>query len=700
MKSMRIVRLATIGCLILFAAVSTSAQTSEVCGNPANAVVAENCLPGSSDWIVESPDPSLSAFVFPPSVNVGEPVNLYIASGGVPVDVDIYRLGYYGGAGGRLITQQPAQPIPAQPACNEALYDTGLVSCLNWAPIEQQTDSAWVSGIYVAHIARPDTGGENLAVFVVRDDARGADLLFQQSNHTFQAYNNFGGKSVYDYNSGWDAGYCNTVSENPRAVSVSLARPYTSGGTNNVFDTEYPLLRWLEQQGYDVSYATDWDTDRWGEPENDNLLLRHSVYMSAGHDEYWTEAMRDAVAEARDAGVHLAFFSANTIYWRVRLEADPWMGTPDSVMTVYKTIEDGVPDPSGHPTTTFRDPVIDDPENALIGTMYIGDNSGLFFPVRVSGEFASDPIYRHTDLQELAPDTYVDIGDDIVGWEWQAIVDNSLTPVNLDVLARSPVVGFLLIDAGNSSNGTSGQAYAETTRYIAESGAQVFSTGTILWGRGLGAHGTEPVPVDPYVQQVTVNVLADMGLPPGSPAADVVLDGEDRVVTSAVHPVRQIGDAEPPVVLSLSVDTSGGLLNSGRTATFRWTTDRPTRGQVWLGPASGNTYEEAAESREFAADHEVQYDGLVPGTTYYVRIASMDEQNGQSLSDETTFATPPNLIHTLGAPLLRGWRSLGCFTEDYPIVTVAGALLLTAAVVVGAAWLVLRRRKPREQSNF
>ncbi len=678
--------------LCLLGALPATAQAAEPCASPANSVVAENCLPGSGQWFVEPVDYSINAFVFPPSVNTGEPIPLYFDAGGRAVLISVFRLGYYGGAGARLVEERVVDSLPAQPPCQQQLYSTGIVSCLNWSPVVFGSGERWVSGVYYARVQRRDTGGANAAVFVVRDDERGAPLLFQQSSNTFQAYNNFGGKSVYDVNSGWSAGYCNTVSQNPRAASVSLARPLGGDEYNNPIFAEYALLRWLEQQGYDMSYATNWDTHRWGRADGDNDLLNHWVFLSAGHDEYWSQEMSDAVVQARDAGVHLAFFSANTMYWRVRFEADPWTGTPDSVMTVYKTAEDGIADPSGHATSTFRSSVVGDPENALIGTMYTGDNDALFFPLRVSGPYAADRLYRHTDLQALGANEFVNIGADVIGWEWGAIVDNSLTPAGLDVLAVTPVVGFLMQDEGNADSGTAAIAQTQVTRYVAGSGAQVFSTGTILWGRGLGAHGAQAAPVDAYLQQMTYNALADMGLEPESPVPELILDGQIGVVSSATHPVRTSEGLTAPSLVEFNANTQAGLLASGRQVTFRWSTDRPTLGQVWLGPASGNTPVPAGESVEsLTTEHQAVFEGLLPGVTYYVRVASVDADYNFSLSDEMTFTTPPNVIHAVGAPLLREWRSLECFTVDYPWVTAGGAGIVMVAVMGGIGWSILRR---------
>lgn len=129
--------------------------------------------------------------------------------------------------------------------------------------------------------------------------------------------------------------------------------------------------------------------------------------------------MHDAILAARDAGVNLAFFSSNVSYWRIRFEDNALTGQTERIMVSYKTAQSGLPDPSGNPTTTWRDPNgVNDPENGLIGQMYIGDNGTLFFPIRVSAEQVKDPIYRNTGLQSIPANSVVNLGEQHVGWEW------------------------------------------------------------------------------------------------------------------------------------------------------------------------------------------------------------------------------------------------------------------------------------------
>ena len=396
------------------------------------------------------------------------------------------------------------------------------MSCSNWSISKQlEISNDWVTGVYIAKLTRQDTQGENYITFVVRDDSRKTDVYFQLSVNTYQAYNYYGNKSLY---TSLSPDYCLTDAGAPRAVKVSFNRPDNKVGyqQNAYFWTDYPMVNWMEEQGYDIAYFTDIDTHNSGKPGNPNKLLDHKVFMSVGHDEYWTQEMRDAVIAARDGGVHLAFFSSNVSYWKVRLEPDPWSGEPDRVIVTYKTTESGQVDPSGVPTTTWRDPEgANSPENALVGIQYIGDNDVVYFPIRVTAGQAKDLLYRNTGLQEMPQGTYVDIGKHLVGWEWDAVVDNGLTPNNLTVLASSPVYGGILLDYGRTY--TYGNAEANVTRYIADSGAIVFASGTNQWAWGLAIY--EP---DPRIQQITYNLLADMGVQPVVPAMTIHIDNEQN----------------------------------------------------------------------------------------------------------------------------------------------------------------------------
>ena len=230
---------------------ATPTATS-ACSAPVNAIVAENCLTGNpaSEWDISGAgDASIQGFATDISVDKGGTVAFKVQTDAASYRLDIYRMGYYGGLGARKVaTVIPSATLPqSQPAC---LTDatTGLIDCGNWAESASwNVPASATSGIYFARLVRADTQGASHVFFIVRDDAGNSDLLFQTSDTTWQAYNDYGGNSLY------------VGSPVGRAYKVSYNRPITTRETKAedwVFNAEYPMVRWLEANGYDVSYFT------------------------------------------------------------------------------------------------------------------------------------------------------------------------------------------------------------------------------------------------------------------------------------------------------------------------------------------------------------------------------------------------------------------------------------------------------------
>ncbi len=337
--------LALSAALLLAFGGSARGAAADPCAGAPNPVVCENAKPGNpaSEWdIAGSGDPTIQGFATEFSVADGEDVSFKIKTDAVDYRVDIYRMGYYGGAGARKVaTIAPLAPLPqVQPPCLTDAGD-GLVDCGNWAESARwQVPSGAVSGIYFARLVRTDTGGDSHIYFVVRDDDGGSDLLFQTSDTTWQAYNRYGGNSLYV---GAPAG---------RAYKVSYNRPFTTRGYASpsfVWEDEYPMVRWLERNGYDVSYFSGIDSERRGAE-----LLEHEAFLSVGHDEYWSAGQRTNVENARGAGVSLAFFSSNEVFWKTRWESSiDGTGTPHRTLVSYKETHAGAkidptPDVDGH----------------------------------------------------------------------------------------------------------------------------------------------------------------------------------------------------------------------------------------------------------------------------------------------------------------------------------------------------------------
>ena len=297
------------------------------CGVGVNPIVCENQKTGSpsSDWqITGAGDSTIQGFATAFSVAPGQTQQFKIDTDASAYTIDIYRMGYYGGFGARLVTSvAPSATLPQnQPNCI-VVPSTGLVDCGNWALSASWTMPAdAVSGIYFARLERLDSGGASHIFFVVRDDTSGSDILFQTSDTTWQAYNSYGGNSFYVGGPGNNPG---------RAYKLSYNRPFNTRDASPedfVFNAEYPMVRWLERNGYDVSYTSGIDTDHVAAE-----LLEHRVFLSVGHDEYWSGTQRTNVEAARAAGVNLAFLSGNEVFWKTR-----WEPSVDGSNTPYRTL--------------------------------------------------------------------------------------------------------------------------------------------------------------------------------------------------------------------------------------------------------------------------------------------------------------------------------------------------------------------------
>jgi hypothetical protein len=588
-------------------------------GNP---VVLENCYPGSSGWRVSSPPSAASGgiegYATAKSIDKGGSVDLKVNSAtSGSFRLEVYRTGYYGGAGARLFAAILGIPAVRQPACRSDAT-TGLYDCSSWSVSTTLTTTTdWPSGIYLLRIVRDSDGAENQILLVVRDDTRSSAVLYGVSFATYEAYNSYGGKSLYDYNSSG----AQTVSGTARAVKVSFDRPFANSTDDNDYfaKSDYAFVYWLEQQGYDVDYEANTDL------EHDAAGVRnHLAYISAAHDEYVSAAMRASLQQARDAGVSLLFSGSNEMYWRIRFEPSPVSAASDRVLVCYKTVASGVVDPSGIPTSTWRDPAgANLPENALSGIEYIGDNSSAFFPLVVTAAQGADPIFRYTGLDQQAPGTSTALGSSLVGWEWDARAANGSEPAGLKILASSPVSGNIIQNYG--ANYTTGSAVANVAKYTAPSGALVVTTGTNQWSRGLALNAFGIGEPDQRIKQITVNVLADMNVRPGTPSAGITIDSQRP-------PAPATATAQPGGSGSVTISW-GAVAGVGGYHLYRT-----------LSPRSGGTPLGTRVDSSLITGTSFTDTGLSPSTTYYYVVTAVSGSSQSDPSNEasaTTASLPP-----------------------------------------------------------
>ena len=469
-----------------------------------NSITVENQKPGTTNWkIANQASTEIAGYAGATSVNQGGslPIFVSLAQPG-NFTIEVYRLGYYGGAGGTLVTTSAQINGITQDACIITDLMTNLVEC-NWSTsYTLQVGADWTSGLYIGKLIDQSSGKQSQVWFVVRNDSSKSDVLFQSSFNTFNAYNNTGGYSLYPFNS----------IGGQRALKVSYDRPFSETTTqtdefNNLLRWEYNMARWLESFGYDVSYVTNLDIH-----SHPNLLSQHKVFLSVGHDEYWSLEERNNVEQSRDAGVNLGFFSGNSAYWRVRFQNSS-NGAPNRIMVCYKDAAT-----SAEPTDKFRSSLNQRPESALLGVMYIGDKDDVYAGFDFVVKNSNDPYYANTGLKD---------GDKLsklVGFEWDALNTNA-SPAGLVVLGESQFPTSQTQDDQDLDGfpSTANPRNSNAVRYTAASGAKVFSTGSIQWVWGLDSDGVTSPREDIRAKQIAVNVLASMGAKPLNPSSGIIV---------------------------------------------------------------------------------------------------------------------------------------------------------------------------------
>ncbi|HJQ01074.1 MAG TPA: DUF4082 domain-containing protein [Jatrophihabitans sp.] len=543
------------------------ASSGSSCGATINPVVCENSKPGNSEneWqIDDAGDATLQGFSTDTSVNIGGTISFKIKALEA-YKIDFYRLGYYQGNGARkqnstsITVNSPA----SQPTC---LSDasTQNFDCGNWSVSASWTvPSTSVSGVYLAVLTRLDNGGQSHIPFVVRDDSSHSDVIYQTSDTTWQAYNLYGGSDFYQGNQ-------QLTETQARAFKISFNRPYITRGTANgrdfLFSNEYPMIRFMEQNGYDVSYQSGVDTDRYGP-----LLKNHKVFLSIGHDEYWSLPQRLNVQAARDAGVNLMFLSGNEVYWHVRYEPSiDGSNTPYRTIVDYKdTWENSPIDPSSEQTATFRDPRFaaapggSNPENGLTGNMYMVNTAAS--PITVTQAQGKLRIWRNTGLASMSGASTA-LAPNTVGYESDEDVDNGFRPAGLiDMSTTTFQTDSYLQDFGTVV--APGTSTHHITLYRAASGALVFGAGTIQWAWGLDSdHDGIQSPPDSRIQQATINLFADMGAQPStlmaglSPASQSTDTQAPTTVINSPTAGSTIGNSTTITVTGTSTDNGGGVV--------------------------------------------------------------------------------------------------------------------------------------------
>lgn len=483
---------------------ATSAPPScDHAATDANPVLSENLCAGTTAWRQTEPtgpESAIEGFTAPVSASAGQTVYLYVSTTSPTYAFRVFRMGWYGGAGARLIYTSDTEPGIAQPAPTTDPA-TRMVSCSWRDPVGLTIPASWVSGVYIIKLTAAN-GDVRYTSFVVRNDQSKAPILFQVAVVTYQAYNLWGGYSLYlgkgSLASAPPGAPDEQLTYTDRAYAVSFDRPNTAqsyAGLGLIARWELNLIPWLESQGYNMTYTTDIDTDLTPASVSGRQLI-----IFGGHDEYWSSAMRAHVTTARDKGTSLAFFTANDVYWHIRFASSP-LGA-DRIVVCYRVaaLDPLAASDPVESTVRWRDPPLNDPEDALLGEMYsqqtVTDTvAPLVLRSGAASLIAGTPYQQQSQIPNL------------VGGEVDAVANPETVP-SLTLIASSLVPCFPSTYCPAGTN-----IVADSTLYTASSGARVFDAGTFYWASGLAdlyqPEGlTFALHPQPGFQILTANLLA------------------------------------------------------------------------------------------------------------------------------------------------------------------------------------------------
>lgn len=465
-------------------------------------IPAENARPGAADWqltrVRADGDgfrcPWIEGYCSKQSVTAGEAIEIMVSTRPArPFRIELFRMGYYGGRGARLVRE--LGPFPGKEQPEPKSTGPGHLHECRWEPSLRLTiPRDWTSGVYLGRLTTIPAGEaepywQSYVVFIVRDD-RPADILFQCSDNTWQAYNRWPNNySLYTHPRGGQGPWAEVSFDRPygrEAQHQAVVNDPLTFGSGEFLPLEFPLAFWLEQHGYDVTYCSNSDMltpDRG---------LKCKAFISVGHDEYWDIRQFRSVERMRDEGVSLLFLSGNTICW----------------VTPFRPGSDGRPNriisrggPYGAENDYARGRQKEHgpfPEH--------GPDEGLLMGAR-----NIEPVNGGGDWIVVQPEHWVFEGTGmkrgdripgLIGWEYHG---------------DPPKLAGLEIVAGGTAwvGGQTPQKWTATC-YPGPKGNFVFNASTIFWAQGLSSppghtlpwsHWSRPHGPDERVQRITHNLL-------------------------------------------------------------------------------------------------------------------------------------------------------------------------------------------------
>jgi len=494
--------------LLMLAASCTSGNQKATTRGPTPPTTAPTPAPAPAlalapaDWQITHPGKpgEIEGFADHTSVTPGEPVQLFVSTSAQNYTVTAFRVG---ATPTQLWRSEPQKGVKQPPAVVQAPTSTVVAP---WQPSLTVPTAHWEPGDYLFRLDT-DTGAQQFVPLTLRTPSNAGRIVLVNAVTTWQAYNRWGGYSLYDSPSGKKA---------LRSRAVSFDRPYqtdTMQGAGDFLYFELPFVAFAERSGHQIGYATD--IDLHADP---HLLDGARAVITLGHDEYWSAAMRNNTTRARDAGVNLAFLGGNEVYRHIRF--GPSALGPDRLEIDYKSFDE---DPVSKTTPMdatqeWRSPPNPRPESALLGNIYKCNPVTADLVTADASSWLVKGIL--TDGQKLPG---------MVGNEYAQVDLAVPTPRPLEVLFHSPL----------TCNGVSG--FADVTYYSAPSGAGVYSAGTQHWICGVDPHCPKAIANDGTVlhaiSAITTRLLDAYAKGPAGTQHPAVDNLQQLHITGATAPI-------------------------------------------------------------------------------------------------------------------------------------------------------------------
>jgi hypothetical protein len=393
------------------------------------------------------------------------------------------RIGWYGGAGGHEVWSSPPVTLRTekfyQPLNNQRMIET------QWpVTLKMKVGRDWTPGFYI--IATENKLGqiENYAPLILRSPLGSSAVALIHSTLTWQAYNEYGGRSLYR-----GPGLSQNQMVEERSRVASFDRPFSGSGSLLIRRDALPLVELAESKGIILDQFADTDLSDYPA-----LTKSYNELLFSGHPEYWTQSMFINVIASRNSGVNLAFLSGNTAYWRARVQPSPQGADRHLIVYRYAT-QDPVTDPH-QVSVRYTDPGVNQPGALLDGGFTSGVGvSGNLLPVHIPDWLGVCPTTKLSGFSKWSEIESPRAGD-------------LSTPANIHILFQGKFKKTSKNVVNETLNNRDG--VGTTFWFQSPSGAATFNAGVNLWVCNLEAScplsSTSPATVT-ALQTITGNVI-------------------------------------------------------------------------------------------------------------------------------------------------------------------------------------------------